>query len=296
MVVLGNLPSKRYVEAVYTDTINVIHEDSWSKRVKRKLKLLGEPVQMTKYSHVHLVGGKRIILFNADGLPALKELLMKEVPTMNLKFASTYLNYVWSRAFSNFNYTDVTEWVDATRLFGKLHRDYFTPSIQPELHARAVKDSEKLFFIAGDYPLITPTMNTYKNFDMYTRESVLEACSLNNSIYWELLKAPTKSSLPIFRDKLDLQKWCALDDNGRVEAVLERVYSDIANEIVFRDLCITNIEYTIMEAIMNAANNQGDAFFSMFIRINFDRIMSEADLGIDEWVTWAIANKEFKEV
>jgi len=296
MIVLGNLPSKRYVEAVYTDTINVIHEDAWSKRVRRKLKLLGEPFKMTKYCHMHLVGGKKIMLFNASGLPALKEIFLKDVPTMNLKFASTYLNYVWARAFSSFNHKDVTEWVDTTRLFGKLHRDYFIPSIQPELHARAVKDSEKLFFVAGDYPLIEPTMNKYKDFDIYTRESVLEACSMTSSIYWDLLKAPGKPNLPIFRDKLDLQKWCSLDDNGRVEAVLERVYSDIANEYVFRDLCISNIEYTVMDALMQAANNQGDAFFSMFIRINFDRIMSEADLGIDEWLTWAIANKEFKEV
>jgi len=34
----------------------------------------------------------------------------------------------------------------------------------------------------------------------------------------------------------------------------------------------------------------------MFIRTHFDEVMGEADHGVDEWITWAISNKEFKEV
>jgi len=297
MILLGNLPSKRYVSKIYTDTLNVIYEDGTINRTKRKLKLLGNSVTTTKMSEVHMVAGRQVVLHNASSLPALKELFLKDFPQKDLKYASPYLSYIWARAFSGFNHTDVIEWVDTVRLFGKLHNLYYKPSVQPELHTKAIRDASKLMFVAADYPLIDTNNTIYKRWDKYTRQSVLESCAISKvSLYMDLLKAPNKSHMPIFRDKLDLQTWAKYSNHDRTEAVLERVYADIANELIFRQKPIHNIEYTIMETIMKIANSDTDAFFTTYVRLNFDKIMSEADLGVDEWLEWAMANKEFEPV
>jgi hypothetical protein len=297
MIVLGNLPSSKYIDGVYTKTTNIIYAPGQLNKVKRELKLLGEPVATRKMSYHYKMAGRDFFLHDAGSIPALTKLYHGEVPRTDFKLASPYAQYVWARAFSSFQHHSTMEWVDTTRTFGKLHRMYFKPTIQPELHTKAARLAKELYYVAGDYPIIDSSGDIYQPWAKYTRSSVLESIANKGvSLYDELLVFSGKPNLPMVRDRLSLERWVAFSEEERIEAVLERVYSDIANEYHFNNVCYAHEELVIMTMLMRAATRCLDEWFSLFIRINFDKIMSEADLGIGEYIQWAESNNEFLKI
>ena len=297
MIVLGNLPSSKYIDGVYTKTTNIIYAPGQLNKVKRELRLLGGPVATTKMSYQYQIGGRNFFLHDAGSIPALTKLYHGDVPGDKFKLASTFTQYAWARAFSSFHHESTMEWVDTTRTFGKLHRMYFRPTIQPELHVKAAKMSKNLYYVAGDYPIVRSVGYNYEPWDKYTRASVLDSISNNkSSLYDELLTFSGKPNLPMVRDRLNLQKWVSFSDEERIEAVLERVYSDIANEYHFKNVCYAHEELVIMTMLMRAATRCLDEWFSLFIRINFDKIMSQADLGIGDYIQYAESKNEFKKI
>ena len=68
MIVLGNLPSSKYVEGLYTNTVNILHKDGEEHRVKRKLRLLGSPAKVTKMSSLYIIKNRKIVLHNVKSI------------------------------------------------------------------------------------------------------------------------------------------------------------------------------------------------------------------------------------
>tara|TARA_R110000822_G_scaffold73853_13_gene177637 strand:+ start:9250 stop:10170 length:921 start_codon:yes stop_codon:yes gene_type:complete len=302
MLVLGNLLGKKYLKSIESKTVEVIHTGKTEKKVKRELKLFGLPLKKTTYSQHYMKGRVHYVLHNADSIFVLKWMLQENFCNDGYKAASPFMQYAWSKVMSGFEHKDIGDWVDTCLLHSRLHKNFFAPTITPELFLKATELATRLKHIAGEHPLVERHTTIFNDFDLYTRRSMLEFYSIGKgSLYHSLLVKPDNDNKPMFRDYLNRSVWEKLNRSQKIEAVLERIYADVANEELLDAICrgdnmsVYDETKLLYKYLMIAACEKATSYFSNFIINNLEDILGCADLGYIEFTVYAIQNDEFIE-
>lgn len=294
MIIFGNLASVEYLDypnyEPQAKTLNIICHTNMLTQARRKLGLSSIVKESSEIAWHFEKNDTNIFLIRSDSSLGLTKIYENEIDVNNFKLGSIFLNYVWARAVTDFIHKNAKEWIDSCVTFSILHKKYFENNSNIEQYQNAISVTSGVSRSLNQYPLITVS-KPYLNFK-YSRIKTLEHLAEEpQSVYLSILENPLLSINPVFRDRLDLNKWVKLNPNEKISAVVERVYSDIANEIYFQGKKSTDIKYDFMFYLMKACVVSNDAWFSMFIKLNILKILNQMDESLLDYIPFIMSKK-----
>lgn len=303
MLVLGNLAASAFCDDIRSNVVEILHNNSTEKEVKKTLKLKGKPLWENKFSELFKVGAKKYILHNVDELFVLSKMYEEVVGEREWSFASRLHMYAWAKGASRFRHHDVREWESSCRVFNQLHKKHFSPVISKESAEEANRLASKLLALIAYSPTIKNGKYEFLDFNYFTRDSMLEwFAGSEPSLYKELLPKNSDVKHIKVRDYLNFTTWMKMEHEDRIGAILERLYVDASNEVFVDEIMQGRGPETHYDGIdqlkrmaMIAASEMECQWFSIYIRLHIDEIMFKADMCYPEHLADAILTDKLVE-
>jgi hypothetical protein len=286
----------RNVEIIYSNT----NEKQYTKTV---LDIQGIGSRIGVGSELFIANKKtNVILHDASSFPALKEVIRLSSATgLFFKIATPSINYVFDRAkIYNIN-RNFQEWERRVKSFSFLDRKYIQPyrDIRDDNTLRVINCRSLSLgsFIRSDSNIFNSPYK-YKVFDKYTRRSLLEIVTTK-----ELNASNLKKIIFIESGLLLPTQWKNLNNEEKIEAVMERLYIDVINEFIIPYLedfkCSPNnldVFENFKNCIMYMGSQKTEEWFYRFAVKNYEELLLRYNTGFKKAFINAINWKTIRKI
>ena len=288
MVVLGNLLGKELGLGISSPEVEIIYKSEDLKKVKDSFNLPYSPVFGDSFTSVYNTKKGKVILYNADKMPILRKIYESSFTRGNFKFAPLIYAYIWAKSKITYIHKhDIREWENTLLIYDHLNSNYFGDNISEEQK----KEIENLYYqfnpvVATNNSLVVMP-HKYKPFEMYSRKELLDLFTMykKGSLYNELLVGSPKSVFGITRDLCSRVIWEKFTHQEKIDAVIERIFADVANEFLIDDIffnktnsLIYGVTNMITMCFMYAISHTECKWMSNFILDNYIELWSNIDI------------------
>lgn len=281
MLIVGNVANRHYNGGHDRALVEVLCLENHMDKVKKALNILGPPMDKDTLSSTYLVAGTRYKIYNSSQLPVIAEIVNTHVDTPEvIRIASPLATFAWSLMMARYRHRYIRDWEENATVASLLYSKYMKYS--SERSHRLAKVSAMMLTGCGAMSKgVMLKGHEYKAYIYYTRDSLLDLYSgATGSKYDAMVLSDHENKRN--RDTLSKTKFDSYPTDVKIEAIMERLYMDTANEFLLPDMLEkTNSEIAVKmqfkTSIMNLCSQSTNSWFTDYVICSYNRIMEEFD-------------------
>lgn len=280
MLIIGNVANAHYINARNNGLVEVLCLEESLDVVKKALFLTDPPIDKNSLSSTYLFAGTRYLIYNSSQMPIIKEILKThcDVPE-RMKIVSPLITFAWTLMKSKYIHKFFSAWEENAIVCSTLYEKYMKHSSRKGL--KIARTSSMMLTGCGALARgceVKPY--EYKAYTYFTRESLIDLYGAAISKYKGLVISNYINARN--RDILAKVKFDNYTYDAKLEAVMERLYMDTANEFLLPDMMEKNnsdvsVLMQFKTSIMNLCSQTINPWFTDFIIYNYNVILEEFD-------------------
>lgn len=279
MLIVGNVANRHYLDSPSNSLVEVLCLEDNKDNVKRALGINSTSIDTTMLSDTYLHRGTRYIIYKSSQVPVITELLLThcDVPE-RITIASPLATFAWTLMKSKFLHKFINSWEENITVCSTLFNQY----IKYSSHRAAQLARTTSLLLTGCGALSRGCKlkgYEYNGYNYFTRTSLFDLYGSGiNSKYEGLALSRNKNGAN--KDILSKTHFENYSYESKIEAIMERLYVDTANEFLLPDM-IEKVDSEIAvkvqfkTSIMNLCSQSSNPWFTEFVICNFNTIMEE---------------------
>jgi len=283
MIAIGTAVNNFYLgkTKLDSDTMEFIcWTDEEINELKEEYSLKQEQICHKNQSSItYKVGTKYFTIHDIKPLPVFRyfetHLFM---PSKGRRIAPPLLTYAWNKARATFINSDLNNWESYITTHSFLYNKFIKTA--PKYYKTQLKTwANSLTFFGAMGHGANYSQYKFSTYDYYTEESLLNLFAYSDlgSIYNNI-----SLSLPSGEKKLSKHLFDRLDHEKQLGLVMERLYTDCANEFILEELLYNEItglstEVLFKTSVMQRCSQSTYPWLTDFITENYIEIMEEFD-------------------